>query len=132
LLWFPGVYRRARFGGSGSCLPSWLGLRMGSNGGGPQSGGRLLPNLPFASALGPRHASSFAVRRHSARLCLEERQVLRVALLLQPLHGNEAQRSRAQAVAQAGRRGPVGEDVSQMRVCVRGSDFGSLPEEPAV
>src|SRR5260370_27015193 len=62
----------------------------------------------------------------------EERQVLPVALFLEALHGDEAQRGRVHAVALAGRRRPVVEDVPQVRVGVRGADLGARREQPAV
>src|SRR5207249_10351522 len=62
----------------------------------------------------------------------EERQVLPVALFLEALYRNEPQRGRVHAVALAGRRRPVVEDVPQVRVGVRGADLGARREEPAV
>src|SRR2546428_9653138 len=62
----------------------------------------------------------------------EERQVLPVALFLEALYRNEPQRGRVHAVALAGRRRPVVEDVPEVRVGVRGADLGARREEPAV
>src|SRR5207248_426081 len=63
---------------------------------------------------------------------LEQRQEARVALGLQALHGNEAQRGGVDAVAHARRRGAIVEEMAQVGIAVRGPHLGSLHEERAV
>src|SRR5438876_5831292 len=63
---------------------------------------------------------------------LEQRQEALVALGLQTLDRNEAQRGGVDAVAQARRRGAVVEQVAQVGIAVGGPDLGPLHEEGAV
>src|SRR2546426_685733 len=59
----------------------------------------------------------------------EQRQVALVALRLQALHRNEAQRGGVDAVAQPGGRRAVVEQVPQMGIGVCRPDFGPRREE---
>src|SRR5512147_1227885 len=58
----------------------------------------------------------------------EERLVLAVALLLQLVGRDEAQRGRVEAVAEAGRLRPVGEHVAEVGAGVLRADLGA--EDP--
>ena len=63
---------------------------------------------------------------------LEERQVLAVALRLELLDRDEAERRRVDAVAQPRRRRPVVEDVTQVGVAVLGAHLGPRREQLAI
>src|SRR5438093_1643575 len=91
---------------------------------------RTTPGARSTDLFGGGACPSLLARRVS--LPREQRQVLPVALFLEALHRDEAQRGRVHAVALAGRRRPVVEDVPQVRVGVRGADLGARREEPAV
>src|SRR5262249_58512903 len=70
----------------------------------------------------------------SARLFrrLEDREILLVAFFPQLLDRYEAQSGRVHAVALAGRRRSVVEDVPEVRVGVRGAHLGPRREQPPV
>src|SRR2546430_6258087 len=68
----------------------------------------------------------------SALRGLEQLQVALVALRLQALDRNEAQRGRVDAVAQARRCGTVVEQVAQVRIGVRPPELGPHHEDGAV
>src|SRR5262249_44468772 len=79
----------------------------------------------------PRPARSGGGVLGSGRL-LEEGEVAPVALLLELVDRDEAQRRRVDAVAKPGRCGTIREDVAQVRVRILGAYLGAVHEQPAV